>query len=193
MMKPAHISTVSSCIDHHQNFFFIIFQATKLIDLMKKYSQQFLFNVSTIGKVTQNLPPTSAQSFLRENLTFPAVVLNSNPQNRFYHSIYDDQDNIQFKYFNTTQDFTVTTPLDDNAGFPANSIQLAIRNVSTVLAASIYQMITDAPYNGDKGGSNPILVSGYVRAFGTVCANNLLFIGRRIIVLFSDIVRLSII
>lgn len=144
--------------------FVILFQATKLIDLMKKYSQQFSFNVSTIGKVTQNLPPTSAQSFLRENLTFPAVVLNSNPQNRFYHSIYDDQDNIQFKYFNTTEDFTVTTPLDDNVGFPADSIQLAIRNVSTVLAASIYQMITDVPYNGDKGGSNPILVSGYVRA-----------------------------
>ncbi len=86
------------------------------------------------------------------------MVLNSNPQNRFYHSIFDDQDNIQFKYYNTTEDFTAAMPLNDDVGFPANSIQLAIRNVSTVLAASIFQMITGDPYTGDKG-SNPILVS----------------------------------
>lgn len=126
---------------------------------MKNYTEQFSFNISTTDKVTQNLPPTSAQSFLRENLTFPAVVLNSNPQNRFYHSIFDDQDNVNFKYYNTTQDFTVATALNDNVNFPANSIQLAIRNVSTVLAATLYQMITGDPYNG-QNGSSPILVSG---------------------------------
>lgn len=132
--------------------------------MIKKYNQQFSFNISTTDKVTQNLPPTSAQSFLRENLTFPAVVLSSNPQNRFYHSIFDDQDNIKFQYFNTTQDFTVATPLNDNVGFPGNSIQLAIRNVSTVLAASLYQMITGVPYGGENG-SNPILVSGHGLGF----------------------------
>lgn len=126
---------------------------------MRKYNQQFSFNISTTDKVTHNLPPTSAQSFLRDNITFPAVVLNSNPQNRFYHSIFDDQANIKFKYFNTTQDFTEATALNDNLDFPANSIQLAIRNVSTVLAASLYQMITGDPYKLDKG-SNPVLVSG---------------------------------
>lgn len=86
-------------------------------------------------------------------------MLNSNPQNRFYHSIFDDQHNIKFKYFNTSQDFTAIAERNDNADFPDSSIQLAIRNVSTVLAASIYQMITGGPYSGDKG-SNPVLVSG---------------------------------
>lgn len=86
------------------------------------------------------------------------MVLNSHPKNRFYHSIYDDQDNIKFKYFNTSQDFSVMTTLSDDMGFPKNSIQLAIRNVSTLLAATLYEMITGDAYSRDKG-SNPILVS----------------------------------
>lgn len=88
------------------------------------------------------------------------MVLNSIPQNRFYHSIYDDQDNIKYKYFNTSRDFSVMTTLSDNLGFPENSIQLAIRNVSTVLAATLYEMITGDAYGRDKG-SNPILVSEF--------------------------------
>ncbi|XP_037030857.1 nicastrin isoform X1 [Bradysia coprophila] len=139
-------------------------EANQLVNLLQKYSQQFSFNMSITDKITQNLPPTSAQSFLRQNLTFPAVVLNSNPQNRFYHSIFDDQHNIKFRYFNTSQDFTTVTDRNDNSDFPASSIQLAIRDVSTVLAASIYQMITGGPYNGDKG-SNPVLIDELLYCF----------------------------
>lgn len=152
---------------------FLSTQANQLVNLMQKYNQQFSFNLSIADKITKNLPPTSAQSFLRENLTFPAVVLNSNPQNRFYHSIFDDQQNIKFKYFNTSQDFTAIAERNDKVDFPDGSIQLAIRDVSTVLAATIYQIITGDPYSGDKG-SNPVLVSERTMEMGGVIVTELL-------------------
>ncbi|KAJ6637135.1 Nicastrin [Pseudolycoriella hygida] len=138
--------------------------ATDLVKLLETYSQKFAFNISTTSKVTQNLPPTSAQSFLRENRTFPAMVLSSNPLNRFYHSIFDDQDNIKFKYFNTTQDFTVAAAINNTMGFPADSIQMAIRNASTVLAAALYEKVTEHTYRGNQG-SNLILIDELLYCF----------------------------
>lgn len=181
-----------------RNMFFSVFQATQFIDLLQSVCRQFALNITTNGQLTQNLPPTSAQSFLRENISFPAVVLNSKPQNRFYHSIYDDQDNIKFRYYNTSEDFTVAMARNDNAGYPADSVQLAIRDVSTVLAATIYQLITGKPYNGDQG-ANPVLVSGdyplqSMRRYNFFfCLFLFRFADWRIFVLLSGVVRMSII
>lgn len=162
---------------------------------MQTYSQKFEFNMSITDKITNNLPPTSAQSFLRENLTFPAVVLSSNPQNRFYHSIFDDQNNIEFKYYNTSQDFTTIAERNDKSDFPDSSIQLAIRNVSTVLAAAIYEIITGSPYSADKT-TNPVMVSERnenVKGNAKQTFYVVIVTDWRIAVLFSDIVRVSVI
>lgn len=129
-----------------------------MADLLAKYNRQFSLNVNTIASITDNLPPTSAQSFLRENITFPAVILNSKPLNRYYHSIYDDNFNINYTYYNTTEDFTILPALTDIGNFPHDSIQVAIRNVSTTIAFTLYEMVTGTAYTGDKAG-NAALVS----------------------------------
>lgn len=129
--------------------------SNKILDLMNKYSNKYSLNVTTIEQVTENnFPPTSAQSFLRENFTLPALVLQSTPKNQFYHSLYDDSVNLDYKYENTSLDFTELDELRKNdVNFKGNSIQMAIRNMSTVLAFTIYELVTDKQYLGTEGAS----------------------------------------
>lgn len=125
-----------------------------------KYNEKFNLNISTVTKLTTNLPPTSSQSFLRENITFPAIIINSNATNHFYHSVYDDLRNIQYKYYNTSQDFTTLSSLRDDVAneFPIDSIQMHIRNVSSAIALTVYEMYSNIEYDLESG-SNPVLVS----------------------------------
>lgn len=132
--------------------------AGRLTDLLKKHNEENRLNVNTLPLNTPNLPPTSAQSFLRDNVSFPATVLYSDSnKNRFYHSIYDDQHNINFKYYNTSKDFTDLKNLSASIVYPLESIQIAIRNVSTILAYSLYEIIVNKPIE-DSLGANPHLV-----------------------------------
>ena len=129
-----------------------------MLTLMNKYSNQFAFNFTILDKLTaENLPPTSSQSFLRENITVPALVLNSNPTNKFYHSIYDDSENIHFTYYNTSLDFSTLQNLNNVPHFPYDSIQMSIRNISSALAFTLYEVITSKPYTGNEG-ANEIMV-----------------------------------
>uniref|UniRef100_A0A1L8DM59 Nicastrin n=1 Tax=Nyssomyia neivai TaxID=330878 RepID=A0A1L8DM59_9DIPT len=122
--------------------------------IMQKYSSKFGMNVTTVNKMQGNLPPTSAQSFLKENINFPAVVLNSPPTNRFYHSIFDDDDNINFVYGNTSKNFLTLEDLSaPSADFTADSIQMSIRNISSIVAFSLYEMVTGEVYPDPLGGS----------------------------------------
>uniref|UniRef100_A0A7G3B0S9 Putative transmembrane glycoprotein nicastrin n=1 Tax=Lutzomyia longipalpis TaxID=7200 RepID=A0A7G3B0S9_LUTLO len=122
--------------------------------LMSKYSSKFGMNVTTVNNMQGNLPPTSAQSFLKENFSFPAVILNSPPTNRFYHSIFDDDDNINFVYGNTSKNFLTLEDLAaPSADFTADSIQMSIRNISSIIAFSLYEMITGEEYREALGGS----------------------------------------
>uniref|UniRef100_A0A1B0GHV0 Nicastrin n=2 Tax=Lutzomyia longipalpis TaxID=7200 RepID=A0A1B0GHV0_LUTLO len=108
--------------------------------LMSKYSSKFGMNVTT--------------SFLKENFSFPAVILNSPPTNRFYHSIFDDDDNINFVYGNTSKNFLTLEDLTaPSADFTADSIQMSIRNISSIIAFSLYEMITGEEYREALGGS----------------------------------------
>lgn len=129
--------------------------SNKILELMNKYSNKYSLNVTTIEQITENnFPPTSAQSFLRENFTLPALVLQSTPKNQFYHSLYDDSVNLDYKYENTSLDFTELDELrKDDVNFKSNSIQMAIRNMSTVLAFTLYELVTDKQYNGIEGAS----------------------------------------
>lgn len=115
-----------------------------------KYNFNFIVNQETTG----NLPPTSAQSFLRENNSFPAVILYNNT-NRFYHSIYDSEQNIKFVYQNTSRNYTTLIDLNETPAIPP-SIQLAIRNISTSLAHSLYELV-EGEYKSDFG-ANPYLI-----------------------------------
>lgn len=140
------------------------FKASKLLELLDKYNRNFALKVNTTNMLTENLPPTSTQSFLRHNSTFPAVVLHtpSRPDsntNHFYHSIFDDTSNIGFVYANTSLDFTELGALiETNSPFAYDSVQMAIRNASTLLAFSLFEMVSGDFYSGAVGG-NPVLVS----------------------------------
>lgn len=130
-----------------------------MLELINKYNEKYFLHLNTMeSKVGDNLPPTSAQSFIRENSTFPALVLNSKPTNRFYHSVYDDAENIKFVYHNTSSNFTELSTISEESVFPAESIQLAIRNVSTALAFTLYELVTSSPYTGQLGGNAALVI-----------------------------------
>lgn len=115
--------------------------------------QKYGFNFDVKRKTTENMPPTSAQSFLRDYPEFPALVFYSdNNKNRFYHSIYDNETNIGFVYRNTSKDFTALMDLMDSGDF-SHSIQMAIRNVSSSLAFSLFELITGQKYTNNLGAN----------------------------------------
>lgn len=120
-------------------------------------------NVATNLQSAKNLPPTSAQSFLRENRTFPALILYSaEKSNRFYHSIYDDAENVHFQYGNTSKDFDVLDSLDSKTSkFDENSIQMKIRNVSTLIGLSLYEILMGVEYKGNQLASSLLLDEFY--------------------------------
>ncbi|GAB0096673.1 Nicastrin [Sergentomyia squamirostris] len=162
--RPLALDNIKFLIDlgvldtiHNLNLFHATDFATanEFGQLMSKYSSKFSLNITTINRMQKNLPPTSAQSFLRENITFPAVIVNSPPTNHFYHSIFDDEFNINFNYGNTSRNFLTLEDLEaPSADFTANSIQMGIRNISSILAFSLYEMITGEEYRKQLGASS---------------------------------------
>lgn len=139
--------------------------ASQFGQLMSKYSSKFGMNITTVNRMQGNLPPTSAQSFLRENINFPAVVVNSPPTNRFYHSIFDDEFNINYIYANTSKNFLTLEDLKSpSAHFTSDSIQLGIRNISSILGFSLYEMITQKEY-GENLGASAIYADEFLYCF----------------------------
>lgn len=132
------------------------------------------FNLNLTRETTnKDLPPTSSQSFLREHPQFPAVIFyptpNTTVKNRFYHSIYDNETNIGYVYRNTSRDFMKLVDLReplDAVGLAAGSIQLAIRNVSSALTFSLFEMITGKPYpSNTQLGANPFLIDEMLHCY----------------------------
>lgn len=154
----------STTIYHYDDFA----SAEDFANLMKKYNESLGSNIVINKNKTHSLPPTSAQTFLRDNnnQTFPAVILYSKKdKNRFYHSIYDDVKNINFEYKNTSKDFTVLTNFKTLPHeFNADSIQIAIRNFTSLIAFTIHEMITATTYTKDWG-ANPYLIDELLHCY----------------------------
>lgn len=134
------------------------FQANQILNLLTKYNNLHSLNVSNEKIVTENLPPVSAQSFLKENVNFPVVIITSKPNNKFFHSVFDEVSNLNYTYENTSIDFSQLEKLSEiNKYFANNSIQMKIRNVSTLIAMSIYELVTNKIYEGDNGASSALV------------------------------------
>ncbi|XP_068157377.1 nicastrin isoform X1 [Drosophila tropicalis] len=140
--------------------------ANKLLQQINSYakSPQFGFGLNIQSDVSHHLPPTSAQSFLRRDQSFPALILNGVPANKFYHSIYDDVDNVAFRYANTSQDFTTLVDVSDAKGFQADSLQMKVRNISSIVAMALYESLTSRTYTGSKVAS-PLLADEFLYCF----------------------------
>lgn len=135
-------------------------------DRMVKYNvyNKSHFNITPTVFHTNDIPPTSANSFLRVNKSMPVVIINSEPSNRFLHSIYDTDLNINFQYKNISGvNFLDLFPLDDwTRHFNASDIQMGIRNLSTVLAYSLYEVVMNETLIDPTEGANPYLIDEFL-------------------------------
>uniref|UniRef100_A0A8D8A1U1 Nicastrin n=2 Tax=Culex pipiens TaxID=7175 RepID=A0A8D8A1U1_CULPI len=140
----------------------------QIAQAIDQINRKWNLNVTAEAPIlTKNLPPVSSHSFLRENASFPSVVVTSAPGNRYYHSIYDDSENLKFVYGNhsRTHDFTELEDLQQTiADFPTNSIQMRLRNISTLLGMTLYELITKTAYPGTLGTS-PYLIDEFLYCF----------------------------
>lgn len=122
--------------------------ATKFISSIDYYKSQLNLDVKLSDVVSDNIPPVSAQTFLRENSTFPAfIIATKQPENKFYHSIYDDMKNLNYSYKNTSKDFDQLFNIGDKSDFVRSSVQKKIQNLATLIALGIHDMLTEEKYN----------------------------------------------
>lgn len=122
--------------------------ATKFINSIEYYKNLLKLDVKLSNVVSDNIPPVSAQTFLRENSTFPAfVIATKQPENKFYHSIYDDMKNLNYSYKNTSKDFDQLFNVGDKSDFVRSSVQIKIQNLATLIALGIHDMLTEKKYN----------------------------------------------
>ncbi|XP_016960967.1 nicastrin [Drosophila biarmipes] len=140
--------------------------AKEILDQVNNYakSPRYGFNLNIQGELSAHIPPTSAQSFLRRDQHFPVLIMNSRPTNKYYHSIYDDVVNVDFTYGNTSKDFTQLAEINDFKTFKADSLQMKVRNVSSILAFALYQRLTGKEYTGTKV-ANPVLSDEFLYCF----------------------------
>ncbi|XP_070137056.1 nicastrin isoform X2 [Drosophila bipectinata] len=140
--------------------------AQKLLEQLNTYakSPRYGFNINIQSELGLHIPPTSAQSFLRRDSKFPALILNTRPTNKYYHSIYDDSDNVEFVYGNTSQDFTQLVEVGDFKTLKADSLQMKVRNISSIVALALYQSLTGKEYTDTKV-ANPILADELLQCF----------------------------
>ncbi|KAH8288623.1 hypothetical protein KR054_006753 [Drosophila jambulina] len=140
--------------------------AQDLLGQLNNYAKtpRYGFNLNIQSEISAHIPPTSAQSFLRRDPNFRALILNARPTNKYYHSIYDDVDNVDFTYANTSQDFTQLADVSDFKGMKADSLQMKVRNISSIVALALYQRLTGKEYTGTKV-ANPLLADELLYCF----------------------------
>lgn len=125
----------------------------KFAEAAQRYNNQLKLKVNFTPKITENFPPVSAQTFLRENASFPAFAVSTEKaENRFYHSVYDNVENLNFTYINTSGDFDSLDKLGSD-DFSATSVQVKIRNVATLISLALFDFINNGSYEGKEVAS----------------------------------------
>lgn len=131
----------------------------KFMSSVQHYQEQLKLKVKITAKKTNDIPPVSAQSFLRENITFPAFVLaTSKPENRFLHSVYDDAQNLNFTYYNTNTSLDDLPNANDTPEFNEQAIQVKIRDVATLIGLAVFDLVS----GGDHKYSQNLVASAVV-------------------------------
>lgn len=118
--------------------------ASKLQQSIGEYINSLSLNVTITSEGTDAIPPVSAQMFLRENASFPALIVAAErPENKFYHSIYDDASNLNYVYHNSSVSFDQLDTVGENNNFSDTSIQVKIRNIATALSLGIHDILVN--------------------------------------------------
>lgn len=139
--------------------------ANKFSASVQAYNKKYGLDVNITTRETMSLPPVSAQSFLRENSSFPAfIVAAKKPENKFYHSVFDDAGNLKYSYQNKSSDFDTLDVVQKNQGLSEALVQVKIRNIATLLALGVYDILTDQKYTGE-GIANAALVDEFLYCY----------------------------
>lgn len=102
------------------------------LKVLNREAEKFGIKVSGDSS-DSHFPPVSFQSFLAQRENMSGLVFTSYGNqftNRFYHSLYDDAVNVDYKYRN-------------GSDIVADSLQSFVANFSTALAHSLYKEMTD--------------------------------------------------
>lgn len=94
--------------------------------------------------VPDSLPPGSVHTFLKRNPELPHLLVSDHESafvNPFYNSLYDDPQNIDYEYYNTTK---------TSNKIPDDSVQTHISRVATDLGRSIYVSLMGKSYTGTE-------------------------------------------
>ncbi|XP_026281951.1 nicastrin isoform X2 [Frankliniella occidentalis] len=112
-------------------------ETNKLISNLQRYGKHWDILFKDLPP-SKNLPPASLQTFLAEKPDIPGIILTEHPMqytNRYYHSVFDDINNLNFKYANGSQ-------------VPDDSIQSFLTNLTNTLANSLFEHVSGKPYPG---------------------------------------------
>lgn len=138
---------------------------TKFVNSFESYKTSLNLSVKLTGIVSDNIPPVSAQTFLSENSSFPAFVIATHePKNKFYHSVYDDATNLNFTYYNTSKDFDELHNVSEPLEFAEHSVQVKVRNIATLIALAVYDVLNPESYN-DTQIASAILVDEFLYCY----------------------------
>lgn len=111
---------------------------SNFIKVLKRNGNFSNIAISDELPASDNLPPASLQSFLKEKPDIPGLVLTGHGKqfsNRYYHSVLDDSASLDYTYAN-------------GSAVPKDSVQAYLTDVSTTLAHSLAEHVTGVPYTG---------------------------------------------
>ncbi|XP_075216040.1 nicastrin [Lycorma delicatula] len=103
-----------------------------------RFAKDSKFGINYVNSAN-SLLPSSVQSFLKEVPNFPySVLANFGKQykNRYYSSMLDNSTNIDYTFY------------DGSNNIPDDSVQAVLTDLATVLAKSLYYVITKNDYKG---------------------------------------------
>lgn len=113
-------------------------ETKNLIKILQRNGNALGIPISDKLPPSKNLPPASLQTFLAERPDIPGLVLTehaSQYSNNYYHSVFDETASLKYVYANKSE-------------VPNDSIQAYLANVSTTLAHSLYEHVTNETYFG---------------------------------------------
>ncbi|KAF7286284.1 hypothetical protein GWI33_006157 [Rhynchophorus ferrugineus] len=90
--------------------------------------------------IYDSLPPSSLHTFIRGKHAIEGIILANHEieyVNHYYNSLYDIDENIEYKYQNNSDSYN-------------NTLQQYIGDVATMVAQSVYEEIMNKKYTGSK-------------------------------------------
>ncbi|XP_046383107.1 nicastrin [Ischnura elegans] len=135
LFSPERNYFIHGDVDRLDNFTKIIVQQGKAI------------NLNFMNANATSLPPASLQMFKHFSKGLPGLVLADFADhftNRYYHSIFDNASLMKYKYAN-------------GSDIEPNSVQVLLSNVSSALAKSLYQYLTNEKYSGIGEDTAPLV------------------------------------